>query len=138
MKLEPRGKYAGVKIHLDGEEVKALLEGVGGPYPAVPPPLDDASLEEKLKEIVKKSVLTSGIDVKWVKVPGTFMVDLYNHIKALMKEEPDLLEDKSPEKVAEVLQYEADKAAEKLIKLKEGGEWQKVKPKGWAKPGVKA
>ncbi len=33
IKIEPRGKYAGVKVHLDGEEAKEFLafaEGVEG------------------------------------------------------------------------------------------------------------
>lgn len=113
MKIEPRGKYGGVKVHLEPEECQKYLD---------------------LAELAKT---TPGPGLG----PGAVMltIPLGKEIKKLLKEHPDLLEDKSDEKVAEVLKYEAEKAAKKLALLEQGGEaWKKAKPDGWKEPGVKA
>jgi len=110
MKVEPRGKYGGVKVHLDSEEVISFMEA-----------LPTAAFDHTHQDSV---------------IP-TLLYDLFKHTKKLLAETPDLLVDKPPDKVAEVLQYEAEKAAAKLAKLTKGEDWTKVKPEGWKAPGVK-
>ena len=96
MKLEPRGKYAGIKVHLDGPEVENVLS------------TGDNTVEAQEKALI-------------------FVKDLRKAIKGEMKKFPDLLTDKTPEQVAEMLVHEAEKAQAKLAALQEGKDWTKVK-----------
>lgn len=99
MKLEARGKFGGVKIHLDAEECKAFLKQ----YPP------------------------QGV---WIPSTANFALTFprvfAKKLRTLLLEVPDLLKDKSPEQVAQVLTHEAEKAAAKLAALKKGEAWQEI------------
>lgn len=102
MKLEPRGKYAGIKIHLDKDETEHIL----GLNAKATSPHDVNTQNFKSRE---------------------FVIKLGKKIHRLMQEHPDLLKDKSDEDVAKMLEYEAEKASKKLVALKSGKQWQNVK-----------
>lgn len=91
IKIEPRGKYSGCKIHLDSEEVTSILKG------------DSVVMLEFCKELA-------------------------HLIKDLLKKEPDLLKDRTPEQVAAILAKEVEKASLQLNAVKSGKQWQKVDP----------
>ncbi len=80
MKVEPRGKFGGVKIHLDGEEAQTLTN-----WP------DNSTFE------TDHAVL--GLALKMRK-----------KILQLMKEDPNVLTDRTPEQVQAILIKEAEKA----------------------------
>ncbi len=88
MKIEPRGKFGGIKVHLDAEECKALMAPAYCPTTAF-----------------------------------KFTGDLTAKLKKLLKEEPQLLVDKSPEEVKKMLEYEAEKAQTKLKLMNKGTTW---------------
>ncbi len=99
MKLEPRGKYPGVKIHLDEKEVEALkVSGqlIGGE------PIPNLTVDHPFYRFGQK---------------------LSRKIHALMAEHPDLLMPRTPEQIKAELQLEQQKAADKLAKMAEGAKW---------------
>jgi hypothetical protein len=98
MKLEPRGKYAGVKVHLDADECQALMIA----FP-------EGSKAHK--------------DFAVYSFPGKLAGKLHK----LVKEFPDMLEDKSDDHVEAVLKAEAIKANAKLKALAIGADWQHTK-----------
>lgn len=85
-----RGKYAGVKVHLDGEECKGLIQ-----YEVVDP--------------------VSAI---------TFVVKLRKKIKALLAEEPLLLEDRTEEQVQAALLRDQEKITKQLKAMETGKDWK--------------
>lgn len=104
MKVEPRGKFGGVKIHLDPEEAKVLIQAetvdMGyqpGPNPTVIP--------------TWKLALKMG-----------------KKIKDLLQEDPSLLQDRTPEQVIAILAKESEKAALQLQQAKAGLDISKVDP----------
>lgn len=100
MKLEARGKYAGIKIHLDKTEVESLLE-----IDTHPPGKED------------------GIHLSYS--AENFLVDfgwrLVKKLKKYQQEDPTFNEDRTPEQIKAALEKEAAKAAERLKQLEETG-----------------
>ena len=98
-KIEPRGKYAGVKIHLNGEECQAILnwrtdwKSTGEPDQILP------------RDLTRK---------------------MAKAIKDLMKENPDLLKDRTPEQVAASLAKDAEKIEKQQAALASKKDWKKV------------
>lgn len=105
MKVEPRGKFGGVKIHLDKEEVEVLLT-------KAPP-----NISEELSS-------------KAIKLPGVFglIAKMGKKIQALLQENPKLLEDRTDEEVIAILAKESEKSAMQLAIAKAGGKIDKVDP----------
>lgn len=111
MKIEKRGKYPGVKVHLDPEECEAFM-----------------AFAEDLKTIQQSSSLG---DVPTSVVIPTFEQVSFFSISAkigkqmnkLIKDEPDFLKERTPEQIKESLL--ADQA--KIVKqLAAGGGWKQV------------
>lgn len=98
--MEPRGKYAGVKIHLDGEEAQSILtiaslaKTDNGPKLAVP--------------------------------AINFIIKLGKKIKGLLVEHPNLLEDRTEEEVKEALYKDQDKIEAQLAAMEKGKDWKGV------------
>ena|SRR3990167_11374802 len=100
-KIEPRGKYSGCKAHLTGKECQAVL---------------DWNIERKHGN----SDLIEAEAVKFVK-------DLAKSIKALMKEHPNLLKDRTEEEIAAALEKDKQKILQQQGAMKNGKDWKKVK-----------
>lgn len=95
MKIEPRGKYAGIKVHLDGDEARMfLMLKALGPVEFTP---------------ISKFALTLG-----------------KHITKLVKEIPNLLEDRTEAQIQEALLGDQAKIAKQLDAMKTGSDWKKV------------
>lgn len=128
MKLEPRGKYPGVKVHLEAEECEELLKicasycdeflaefghtSDGLPYGPKNP-------SQTVGDFFGDSgpVHASYHSVKFTK-------KLVKAMQKLFKEEPDLLKPRSEDQIQAELKEEAAKATMKLAKAGAGaGEW---------------
>lgn len=109
MKLEPRGKYAGVKVHLDGDECKALLSRFPDGYPILQ---------------FGKAVAVSNIDAQAAKAGMKLGTKLASKIRELMGEHPGLLNDRSDDEIRLALEHEAEQAKLKLDKLAKGEDWK--------------
>lgn len=101
MKLESRGKYPGVKVHLDPEECEALLK------------------------LAEANFMGYGIEIK---VPLSLASKMGKSIKDLLVEQPDLLKERTPEQIAAILAKESEKAGLQLNALKNGKDWKKIDP----------
>lgn len=104
MKVETRGKYPGVKLHLEPDEAKVLIN-----Y------FDEDACGHQL-------------DVHDI-APSTLALKMGKKIKDLLAHEPGLLDDRSPEQIAAILAKEAEKAALQLEAMKKGEDWKKINPK---------
>jgi hypothetical protein len=116
MKIEKRGKYAGVKVHLEPDEVEAFIalaadHKKGGGSPAMYP-------------------LNSKSSTNYF----TLSVQLGKMVNKLMVEEPDLLKDRTPEQIKMELIEELRAAEEKLKVIDQGGDWKKIKVTVGEKP----
>lgn len=99
MEIERRGKFPGVKIHLDPAEVKAI-----GPL---------ASFLEKIDPI-------KSVDAR----PGQkVVIKLASKIAQQLKEDSSTLQQRTPEEIRTELETERDKAIEKLARLDAGKKW---------------
>ena len=98
MKIEPRGKYAGVKVHLDGDEamIFSRLWKNGKPDQAEP-----------------AKILS-------------FAIKLGGKINTLLKDMPNLLEDRTKEQIQEALLGDQAKIKKQLDAMKTGSDWKKV------------
>lgn len=101
-KAEKRGKYAGVKVHLDGPECKALL----------------VWLEHRSKHGETVAINTEAVK---------FAKTIAKTIRDLRAEFPKLLEDRTEEEVVEALKKDQAKIVEQLGSIKNGKNWKEVK-----------
>ena len=100
MKIEPRGKYAGVKVHLEPEEAQAFMQFANsGGIPLFKSSNSAMQLAEQLGKKLNK----------------------------LVKEIPALLAEKTDEQIKAALEKEAKVAAMKLAEIEKGNDWKKVK-----------
>lgn len=101
IKVERRGKYGGVKVHLEPEDCKLLI-----------------SMHEAFKA------------ANWSKQPIGYMF-LINRmgqaISELLVEHPDLFDERTPEQIEEVLKLEKEQAELKLANITKGITWNDVK-----------
>ena len=100
--IHPRGKYPGVKCHLDGEEAAEFL----------------AYYEANKKGIAEGELLS---------FPPKFASKLGKKIAALIEEVPHLLEERTEEQIQEALKGDQEKIAKQLTALDKGKDWKKVK-----------
>lgn len=98
MKLERRGKYAGVKVHLDGPECELILS--------------DFSMTSQDKNMMREA---------------NFYLRLRKKLEELKKEFPDLLKDRTPEEIEVELKSEMLKSELKLDALSHGKDWKGIK-----------
>lgn len=101
MKVESRGKYEGVKIHLDAEEAKILLQEVS----------------------MLKGAYGDEVNVK---TPIGLARKMGLKIREKLKENPKLLEKRTDEEIAAILVKEVEKASLQLERVKSGKDWKKV------------
>jgi len=101
-KVEPRGKYAGVKVHLDGEESKLFLAFVKQPEGQHKFHLDESDPVIKLVSKLGKK------------------------IKKLQFEVPTLLEDRTEEEIKKTLLRDQAKIKEQLDAIEAGQDWKQV------------
>ena len=113
MKIETRGMYPGVKVHLDPEECEALIQAS------------------------EKAPLSGGKDtvesLEIFQEPGQLVIKVLNFskkmgksIKELLQENPNLLAPRTDAEIAAILAKEAEKAQLQLNAIKAGTKWQKI------------
>jgi hypothetical protein len=107
MKIEPRGKYPGVKVHLDEEECQELLKGAA----------DNPGGSKKGN---------GGFMDHEVRILAGFAVKLARKIRQLQIEMPELLDERTEEQIRKELEIERDKSAKKLAAMDKGKDWKKV------------
>lgn len=105
MKVESRGKYPGVKLHLDPEECEVLM--------AVETTWINPNAPGSLTKIA---------------IPLNLAMKMGKSIKELLKEQPELLEERTQEQIAAILAKETEKAGIQLNCLKNGKDWKKIDP----------
>ena len=103
MEAEKRGKYAGVKLHLDETESQKLL---------------DWNVKRKAGKVIAETISEEAIE---------FCKQVAKAIKKLQKEYPDLLKDRTPEEVKAALEKDQAKIVKQLGKMAIGGDWKQVK-----------
>lgn len=97
--VERRGKYPGVKVHLDPEEMsklQVLADYLTGAWTATPAE---------------------------IKTYRKFFVKLVKQITATVEEDPSTIVERTPEQIRAVLEKERNKAAEKLARMEAGEQW---------------
>lgn len=97
MKIEPRGKFGGVKIHLDADEAQRFLD--------INPNIQ------------------SGTDIHF---SWDFARSLREKTAKLLKQTPNLLQDKTDAEVATELNLEKTKAEKKLAAMAAGHNWKEA------------
>lgn len=108
MKIESRGKYPGVKLHLDPEECEVLLQ-----------------LVEAGKVDNFAALKGAG---KTIQVPFNLTYRMGQHVRDLLAAEPGLLKERTPEQIVAILAKESEKAGIQLNRLKNGQDWKKIDP----------
>lgn len=105
MKIERRGKYPGVKVHLDPEECEAFIKFADDKLTA-DHPISDAPPAK----------------------PTYFSVSLKigKKMKKIMADAPDFLSDRTPEQVKESLLKDHAKIQEQLKAMDEKKDWKTV------------
>jgi hypothetical protein len=101
MKLETRGKYPGVKVHLEPDECEIFTACAKSA---------DAG---EFVPITAHRKLTVEIGRKIIK---------------LQEKEPTLLSERTPEQIAAILAKEVEAATLKLQRMKDGKDWKKINP----------
>ena len=96
MKAEARGKYGGVKVHLDGDEAGVFLA----------------------------AYRTGGIN--HVNEAHKFQVKLGEKIDHLLKEIPNLLDDRTDEQIREAMERDLAKIHDQQAAMGEGKDWRRV------------
>lgn len=94
LKVETRGKYPGVKVHLDPDDCQSLMEW--------------------FEECSTKPTLKLGL-------AGKIAAKMGQKIKDLLVDQPDLFKEKTPEQLAAILIKEAEKPQLQLKHLKATG-----------------
>lgn len=102
MKIEKRGKYPGVKVHLDPDECEAFSSL--------------ASYAEKT-EILKGTKPLSYLNVA---------IKIGHKLLKIAKEDPSFIEERTPEQVKESLMKDKKKIEEQLNAMGTGKDWKKV------------
>ena len=101
MKIEKRGKYAGVKVHLEPDEVEPFMK-LFHDFTAIGKPLPTTVTYFSLALKLGKKIVT------------------------LMKEEPSLLLERTPEEITLELENELESATLKLAAIKAGKGWKEI------------
>jgi hypothetical protein len=108
VKVETRGKYPGVKVHLDPEECEALIEAT---------------------KVVKMPLVAPSV----IQIPFNLARNMGAKIRDLLDEQPNLLQERTPEQIAAILAKDHEKAALQLNRLKNGKDWKKIEPEALKK-----
>lgn len=106
MEIERRGKYPGVKVHLDPEEIEAI---------------------NKLADFLKIIDPVKSTSAR----PGQkLIIKLDSKIAAQVAEDPTTLAKRTEDEIRATLEKERDSAIKKLAAMDDGKEWHLGKPKG--------
>lgn len=108
MKIEKRGKYAGVKVHLDKDQVEGVLAEI-------------ASIKT-----FYKSLPEGAKEGKKFKERFSTLKELVDSITTLLQADPTTLLDRSEEEIKEMLLLEQKAAGEKLSLMEKGKDWKKA------------
>jgi len=100
MKAESRGKYAGVKLHLEPEECELLI--------AVSKTMTVADFNSQLAAAVP------------------LIAEMCKQVRKLSIKLPKLLEERSTEEIAAIMAKEIEKQKLQLAQLKAGADWKTV------------
>ena len=119
MKIEPRGKYAGVKVHLDGEEAGVLLDILDKAQ------IDELNTDKFIYELA--SVGGDSITLDTIRRSIQFASNLGGKIHRLIQEVPNLLEDRTEAQIKEALEGDQEKIEKQLAAFEKGKDWKKVK-----------
>lgn len=114
MKIEKRGKYPGVKVHLDGEEARRIME-------------DCNSMLEYSPKAITKMVNIAGGGTEAVQA----IVTAFEHARKLakkiakeFKDYPSLFDERTEEEIKEELETEFKAAGDKLAAIEKGKDWK--------------
>ena len=122
MKIEPRGKYPGVKVHLDAEEVNQILAHDWREFIENHDDMSGLGESTPLEELF---VIQTGVGLGY---------DIKRRVLKLMEEQPNLLSERTPDQIAAALEKEEVSAREKKKILAQGQDWKKVKVKVEVEP----
>jgi hypothetical protein len=98
MKIESRGKYPGVKVHLDPDEAELFLKVAAAKEP--PQTLSQQSFK--------------------------FAIKLGGKIQSLLKEHPNMLVERTEEEIAAALERDKQKILKQQAAMKHGANWKAV------------
>ena len=101
MKVEPRGKYAGVKLHLDKDECQKLL-----------------NFYTSAQDTASGIILSAGTK---------FLLGMGKKVKDLLIDHPNLLHDRTDDEIHATLCKEAGESKLKLEAMGKGLDWKKIK-----------
>ena len=114
MKIEKRGKYAGVKVHLEPEECEILIQ-LTAAQDLQYPDHDKWAWNNPDKGFIK-----------YASPSMQFTMKLGKKINALIKDEPNLLKSRTDEEIKSELVNEFESAKQKLAAIHEGKDWKEV------------
>lgn len=109
MKIEKRGKYPGVKIHFDKEQVEGALKEIAA----------HQKLFEGASDAIKQG--------RRFKEAFPVLRELFKSIENLLEEDPTVLEERTEEEIKAELELEFRAAGEKLEALSKGKDWKEAK-----------
>lgn len=101
MKIEKRGKYPGVKVHLEPDEAEVYVK-------------------------FASDIAKSGQQVKGAISYVSLSAKLGSKISKLIAEDPTLLKERTPEEIKHELEVEYESAALKLKALNKGEDWKEI------------
>lgn len=119
IKIEERGKYGGVKVHLDSKECELFLK-FGIEEEDCAAPIEgccihtDASIHQDEPHVAELEAF------------GSIVRSIGRGIADKLKENPALLTARTPEQVAAILAKEVEKATLQLDRIKRGKDFSKV------------
>jgi hypothetical protein len=105
MKIEKRGKYSGVKVHLDADECKELLG------------------TQRLNGHAGRADAADGL---MIKISTRFVGKLGRKIQEMLAAYPALLKDRTDDEVREQLDADINKMLEQRKALEQGKNWKGI------------
>jgi hypothetical protein len=103
MKAEPRGKYAGLKLHLDENECKQVLDWY------------------------KSGAKAGAASIHGVApFPTQFVMEIAENVSTMLMKSPDMLKARSQAQIVKALKRDYKKISEQLAQIDKGGDWKAV------------
>lgn len=117
MKIERRGKFPGVKVHLDGEEAKRIMEDLQ--------PLIGFDVKKLAKNW--KSLGQDSSDIQGAVTALEHGTKLAKKIAKEFASYPSLFDERTEEEIKEELETELKAAGDKLALIEQGKKWNSAK-----------
>lgn len=114
MKIERRGKYPGVKVHLDGDEARRIME-------------DCADIDTSVKKLLKLGSDGQIDVVQFLVTSSEHATKLAKKIAKEFSEYPSLFDERTEEEIHAELETEFKAAGDKLAAMKSGKDWKSTK-----------